>query len=166
MQAANNFNGVLRQISNLASRAFEAMAPRRMQQPARTSVPLFASGHVRPRGKRTTRTAIDPRRLDFHCRSASGQVVSQVSSSAVTACNVIACNAALENFNPFANNEQTCLSRLSAALRSVVATLQLSCFDVELQSYSNVESVARKILPKLQERWSMIAWNMQPDIPH
>ena len=78
---------------------------------------------------------------------------------------VTACNASLDNLKPFANHDQTGLSRLSAALRSVVATLQLSCFDAEIQSYSNFESVVRKISPKLQERWSMIAWNMQPDIP-
>ena len=64
----------------------------------------------------------------------------------------------LENLKPFNSNDHYGLAKLSTSLRSAIATMQLCGFEAELNSYSNVELVFRKLLPKLQEHWANAVW--------
>ena len=79
---------------------------------------------------------------------------------------VKACTAALENLKPFGNNDHQGLIEFSASLRSIVATLQLSGFDSELNSYSNVNSVLKRVSPKLVDRWNIAAWGQYANVPN
>lgn len=67
---------------------------------------------------------------------------------------------------PFKENDFSALRSFASNLRSVVATLQLEEYGMELHSNSTLKQLIDKLPPYFRSRWGERSWAMQPNIPN
>ncbi|KZS03751.1 Uncharacterized protein APZ42_033447 [Daphnia magna] len=89
---------------------------------------------------------------ELHKRYGNAQIVSQ------------ACTSSLLKLQPFRDNDYKALRAFSADLHSVVATLQLGGYGLELHSHATLSQLVSKLPPALRSRWGEKSWSMQPHL--
>jgi hypothetical protein len=87
-----------------------------------------------------------------HKRYGNPQIVSQ------------ACTSSLLKLRPFRDNDFNALRSFSADLHSVVATLRLGGYGMELHSHATLSQLVAKLPPALKSRWGERSWAMQPTL--
>ena len=88
--------------------------------------------------------------MELHKRYGNPQLVSQ------------ACTSSLLKLQPFRDNDFNSLRAFSANLHSVVATLRLGGYGMELHSHATLSQLISKLPPALKSRWGEKSWAMQP----
>jgi hypothetical protein len=78
---------------------------------------------------------------ELHRKFGNPQVVSQ------------ACTSSLLKLQPFKDGDYISLRNFTSNLRSVVATLQLGGYGMELYSNSTLSQIVAKLPPLLRSRW-------------
>ena len=76
-----------------------------------------------------------------------------------------ACTSSLLKLQPFKDSDFHALRNFAANLHSVVATLQLGGYGMELHSNSTLSQLVSKLPPVLRSRWGEKSWAMQPNLP-
>ena len=89
---------------------------------------------------------------ELHKRYGNPQIVSQ------------ACTSSLLKLRPFRDNDFNALRSFSADLHSVVATLRLGGYGMELHSHATLSQLVAKLPPALKSRWGEKSWAMQPTL--
>ena len=89
---------------------------------------------------------------ELHKRYGNPQIVSQ------------ACTSSLLKLRPFKDNDFNALRSFSADLHSVVATLRLGGYGMELHSHATLSQLVSKLPPALKSRWGEKSWAMQPTL--
>jgi hypothetical protein len=75
-----------------------------------------------------------------------------------------ACTESILKLRPFKDNDFNALRSFSADLHSVVATLRLGGYGVELYSHATLSQLVAKLPPALKSRWGEKSWAMQPTL--
>ncbi|XP_057374666.1 uncharacterized protein LOC130695542 [Daphnia carinata] len=75
-----------------------------------------------------------------------------------------ACTSSLLKLRPFRDNDFSALRAFSADLHSVVATLKLGGYGMELYSHTTLSQLISKLPPALKSRWGEKSWAMQPTL--
>ena len=88
--------------------------------------------------------------MELHKRYGNPQLVSQ------------ACTSSLLKLQPFRDNDFNSLRAFSANLHSVVATLRLGGYGMELHSHATLSQLISKLPPALKSSWGEKSWAMQP----
>ncbi|EFX65353.1 hypothetical protein DAPPUDRAFT_264814 [Daphnia pulex] len=73
-----------------------------------------------------------------------------------------ACTESILKLRPFMDNDFNALHSFSADLHSVVATLRLGGYGMELYSHATLSQLVAKLPPALKSRWGEKSWAMQP----
>ncbi len=89
---------------------------------------------------------------ELHKRYSNPQIVSQ------------ACTESILKLRPFKDNDFNALRSFSADLHSVVATLRLGGYGMELYSHATLSQLVAKLPPALKSRWGEKSWAMQPTL--
>ncbi|XP_057368282.1 uncharacterized protein LOC130689298 [Daphnia carinata] len=89
---------------------------------------------------------------ELHKRYGNPQIVSQ------------ACTSSLLKLQSFRDNDYKALRAFSADLHSVVATLRLGGYGMELHSNATLSQLVSKLPPALRSRWGEKSWSMQPQL--
>jgi len=89
---------------------------------------------------------------ELHKRYGNPQIVSQ------------ACTESILKLRPFKDNDFSALRSFSADLHSVVATLRLGGYGMELYSHATLSQLVAKLPPALKSRWGEKSWAMQPTL--
>ncbi|XP_046644638.1 protein transport protein SEC31-like [Daphnia pulicaria] len=89
---------------------------------------------------------------ELHKRYGNPQIVSQ------------ACTESILKLSPFKDNDFSALRAFSADLHSVVATLRLGGYGMELYSHATLSQLVSKLPPALKSRWGEKSWSMQPTL--
>jgi hypothetical protein len=86
---------------------------------------------------------------ELHKRYGNPQIVTQAYTSS------------LLKLQPFRNNDYKALRTFSADLHSVVATLRIGGYGMELHSHATLSQLISKLPPVLKSRWGEKSWAMQ-----
>jgi hypothetical protein len=89
---------------------------------------------------------------ELHKRYGNPQIVSQT------------CTESILKLSPFKDNDFSALRAFSADLHSVVATLRLGGYGMELYSHATLSQLVLKLPPALKSRWGEKSWAMQPTL--
>jgi hypothetical protein len=87
---------------------------------------------------------------ELHKRYGNPKIVSQV------------CTESILKLRPFKDNDFNALRSFSADLHSVVATLPLGGYGMELYSHATLSQLVTKLPPALKSYWGEKSWAMQP----
>ncbi len=88
--------------------------------------------------------------MELHKRYGNPQLVAQASTSSHL------------KLQPFQDNDFNSLRAFSANIHSVVATLRLGGYGMELHSHATLSQLISKLPPALKSRWGEKSWAMQP----
>jgi hypothetical protein len=89
---------------------------------------------------------------ELHKRYGNPQLVSQ------------SCTSSLLKLQSFKDNDFNALRAFSANLHSVVATLRLGGYGMELHSHATLAQLVAKLPPALKSRWGEKSWAKQPQL--
>lgn len=89
---------------------------------------------------------------ELHKRYGNPQIVAQ------------ACTSSLFKLRPFKDNDFNALRAFSADLHSIVATLKLGGYGMELHSHATLSQLVSKLPPTLRSQWGKKSWAMQPTL--
>ncbi|KAI9553767.1 hypothetical protein GHT06_019030 [Daphnia sinensis] len=76
-----------------------------------------------------------------------------------------ACSSSLLKLPSFKDSDYESLKQFSSTLRSVVATLQLGGYGLELHSSTTLAQLVGKLSPNLRSKWAEVSYRIQDRLP-
>ncbi|XP_057372209.1 uncharacterized protein LOC130693104 [Daphnia carinata] len=76
-----------------------------------------------------------------------------------------ACSSLLLKLSSFKDSDYESLKQFSSTLRSVVATLQLGGYGLELHSSTTLAQLVGKLPPNLRSKWAEVSYRIQDRLP-